>query len=72
MHKERAGSAVDLLIVGSAGFADPVKALYPVQARLKSEINPIAMTATELREKSRRAFPARRSGGRKAVTDRRR
>ncbi|MDZ7751716.1 MAG: nucleotidyltransferase domain-containing protein [Gammaproteobacteria bacterium] len=38
--KESASSDIDLLIIGEAGFADVVKALYPVQETLGREINP--------------------------------
>ncbi|HEX7048534.1 MAG TPA: nucleotidyltransferase domain-containing protein [Gammaproteobacteria bacterium] len=38
--KERAGSDVDLLIVGDANFAELVGALYPAQEILGREVNP--------------------------------
>jgi predicted nucleotidyltransferase len=37
---ERPGSDVDVMVVGSAGFADVVKALAPAQEALRREINP--------------------------------
>ena len=54
--EERSGSDVDLLLVGSVGFADAVKALHPVQARIRREINPVVMTAAEFRKKSGELF----------------
>ena len=47
--EETAGSDVDLLLVGSAGFADVVKALYPAQATLQREVNPLLLTPEELK-----------------------
>lgn len=38
--KERAGSDVDLMIVGAVDFGEAVSALYPAQERLGREINP--------------------------------
>ncbi len=38
--KETATSDIDLLIIGEAGFAEVVSALYPVQAMLCREVNP--------------------------------
>lgn len=38
--KEGAASDIDLLIIGTAGFADVVSALYPVQETLGREVNP--------------------------------
>lgn len=38
--KESAASDIDLLIIGEAGFAEVVSALYPVQATLGREVNP--------------------------------
>lgn len=54
--EERAGSDVDLLLVGSVGFADAVKALHPAQDRVGREINPVVMTAAEFRKKAREPF----------------
>lgn len=42
-----AGSDVDLLVVGSASFAQVVEATYAAQAPLGRDINPKVMTATE-------------------------
>lgn len=38
--KETATSDIDLLVLGEAGFAEVVSALYPVQATLGREVNP--------------------------------
>ena len=38
--KETAASDIDLLIIGEAGFAEVVSALYPVQETLRREVNP--------------------------------
>jgi predicted nucleotidyltransferase len=38
--KETATSDIDLLIIGDAGFAEVVSALYPVQETLSREVNP--------------------------------
>ena len=42
-----AGSDVDLLVVGSASFAQVVEATYAAQAPLGCDINPKVMTADE-------------------------
>jgi predicted nucleotidyltransferase len=49
--KERAGSDVDVLIIGSLGFADAVKALHPVQEKIGREINPVVMSPMEFERK---------------------
>lgn len=38
--KAKAGSDVDVMVIGEAGFAEVVQALYPAQATLGREINP--------------------------------
>jgi predicted nucleotidyltransferase/DNA-binding HxlR family transcriptional regulator len=38
--EERAGSDIDLLVVGEAGFGELIEALAPAQRRLAREINP--------------------------------
>ena len=48
---ERAGSDLDLLIVGEAGFAEVVAALAPAQALLRREVNPNVYPALEFRKK---------------------
>ncbi|MDD5329626.1 MAG: nucleotidyltransferase domain-containing protein [Sulfuricella sp.] len=49
--EETAGSDVDLLIVGDVDFGEAVKALYPAQAVLSREINPVVVTRTEIQER---------------------
>jgi predicted nucleotidyltransferase len=49
--EERAGSDVDVLIIGSLGFADAVKALHPVQEKIGREINPVVMSPMEFERK---------------------
>lgn len=41
---ERAGSDVDLMVLGSAGFADLARALNSAQAALRRDVNPTVMT----------------------------
>ncbi|MBV8037462.1 nucleotidyltransferase domain-containing protein [Roseateles sp.] len=43
--KERPGSDVDLMVLGSAGFADLARALADAQPILRREVNPTVMTA---------------------------
>jgi predicted nucleotidyltransferase len=45
-------SDVDVLLVGEIGFAEAVTALHEVQARIGREINPVVLSATELRQKA--------------------
>jgi predicted nucleotidyltransferase len=49
--KERAGSDVDVLIIGKLGFANAVKALHPVQDKIGREINPVVMSPVEFQRK---------------------
>lgn len=51
---QASGSDVDLLVVGSVGFAALVKALYPVQESLGREINPVLYSTAEFRERLER------------------
>ena len=44
---ESAGSDIDLMVVGDAGFAEIVDATYAAQATLGREINPKVMSASE-------------------------
>lgn len=46
--EEGAGSDVDLLLIGTPGFADVVKSLYPAQQILQREINPVIYRPPEL------------------------
>lgn len=48
---ERAGSDLDLMIVGKARFADVIAALAPAQALLRREVNPNVYPALEFRRK---------------------
>ena len=49
--RENAQSDVDLVIVGSASFADVSKALAPAQKRLGREVNPTVYPEAEFRSK---------------------
>ena len=52
-----AGSDVDLLVVGSASFAQVVEATYAAQAPLGRDINPKVMTPTEWSTKRAEGHP---------------
>lgn len=52
-----AGSDVDLLVVGSASFAQVVEATYAAQAQLGRDINPKVMSATEWAAKQSEGNP---------------
>lgn len=52
-----AGSDVDLLVVGSASFAQVVEATYAVQGALGREINPKVMTAADWASKRAQGHP---------------
>jgi predicted nucleotidyltransferase len=52
-----AGSDVDLLVVGSASFAQVVEATYAAQAPLGRDINPKVMTTAEWAAKQSEANP---------------
>lgn len=49
--RQRAGSDVDLMIVGSVSFAQIVSAVRPVQDELRREINPSIYQVDEFRRK---------------------
>jgi predicted nucleotidyltransferase len=49
--EERAGSDLDLMVVGDARFADVVAALAPAQEALRREVNPNVYPALEFRKK---------------------
>jgi len=51
--KESSQSDVDVMIVGELSFADAVRALAPVQAELRREINPTVMKLAEFQRKQR-------------------
>ena len=46
-----AGSDVDLLVVGSASFAQVVEATHATQAQLGREINPTLYSRAELKQR---------------------
>jgi predicted nucleotidyltransferase len=47
---ERAGSDVDLMVIGSATFGDLALALAPAQAALRREVNPTLFTRREFEQ----------------------
>lgn len=51
--RETAGSDVDLMLVGDAGFGEAVQHLYPAQTSLGREINVQVMSAREFAAKAR-------------------
>jgi uncharacterized protein len=50
-QKERAGSDVDLMVLGNVAFSDVVSALSPAQRVLGREINPSVFPVSEFRSK---------------------
>jgi len=54
---ERAGSDVDLMVIGEATFADVVGALAPAQEALRREVNPSVYPALEFRRKTAAGEP---------------
>ena len=50
---ERAGSDVDILVIGEATFGEVVDALAPAERALGREINPVAFTPSEFARKMR-------------------
>lgn len=50
---QSAGSDIDLLVVGDAGFAELVKALHPAQETLRREINPVLYSPAEFARRAR-------------------
>ena len=51
--RERAGSDVDLIVVGELGFGDAVKLLHPAQETLGREISPRVYGVKEWKQKRR-------------------
>lgn len=51
--RERAGSDVDLIVIGELGFADAVKLLHPAQETLGREISPRVYGVREWKQKRR-------------------
>lgn len=49
--EQQPGSDVDVMLVGSLGFADAVQILHPVQASLQREINPVVYSLDEFRRR---------------------
>lgn len=49
--EERAGSDIDLMVVGDVSFMDVVAAISPMQESLGREINPTAFTRAEFRQR---------------------
>jgi len=50
--KQQSNSDVDVMLVGSLGFADAVRVLHPVQATLQREINPVVYSLDEFRRRT--------------------
>ena len=50
---EKAGSDVDVLLIGDIRFADAVKALHAAQQEIGREINPVVMSPLEFRRKAK-------------------
>jgi len=55
--EERAGSDVDLMVVGEAKFGDVVSALAPAQQALRREVNPNVYPTLEFRKKTAAGEP---------------
>ena len=51
---QSSGSDIDLLVVGEAGFAELVQALYPAQQTLGREINPVLYSPAEFVQRAGR------------------
>ena len=49
-----AGSDVDVLVLGSVGFAKLAQALYPLHAALGREVNPVLYAPEEFADRARR------------------
>lgn len=50
--EQQTNSDVDVMLVGSLGFADAVHVLHPVQAILQREINPVVYSLDEFRRRA--------------------
>jgi predicted nucleotidyltransferase len=50
--EQQSNSDVDVMLVGSLGFADVVRVLHPVQATLQREINPVVYSLDEFRRRA--------------------
>lgn len=51
---QSAGSDIDVLVVGEAGFSELVQALYPAQQSLGREINPVLYSPPEFAQRAGR------------------
>lgn len=49
--EQNSASDVDVMVVGSLGFAEVVQALHPAQAILQREINPVVYSLNEFRRR---------------------
>ena len=49
--EQLSSSDVDVMLVGSLGFADAVRVLHPVQETLQREINPVVYTLDEFQRR---------------------
>ena len=54
---ETASSDVDVLVIGDLGFADLVRATYPMQAELGREVNPVLYSPQELHRRVQEQDP---------------
>lgn len=50
--EQQSNSDVDVMLVGSLGFADAVRALHSAQATLQREINPVVYSLAEFRRRA--------------------
>ena len=50
--EQQSNSDVDVMLVGSLGFADAVQVLHPVQATLQREINPVVYSVDEFQRRT--------------------
>ena len=50
--EQQSNSDVDVMLVGSLGFADAVQALHPAQVTLQREINPVVYSLDEFRRRA--------------------
>ena len=49
---QRPTSDVDVMVIGTVGFGDVVRALAPAQSTLRRDVNPTVMTARDFAERS--------------------
>jgi DNA-binding transcriptional ArsR family regulator len=52
--REKAGSDVDLMLIGDLGFKDAVTRLHPAQAQIGREVNPKVFSPKELAAKAKK------------------